>query len=89
MISQMLSGGHTVLMPSRCYLDTMKTKKKISRQQIANPFYGVSYIDRLKKSNCEDLSDGFIVEETGQGFSRILSKTGRKFNQDSEEKDEK
>lgn len=44
---------------------------KLSREDLANPFYNMSYKERLIKSKATDLRDNCIVIDLGNGYSKI------------------
>lgn len=49
----------------------IKFKNK-SRESLANPFSNETYHERLIKSGAIDLIDNWIIEDLGNGYSRII-----------------
>lgn len=60
----------------------MKKNIKTCRQQLANPFYGESYSERLKKAGLPNLSEEFDIEVAENGFTRMVKKTNQLVRQD-------
>lgn len=52
----------------------MKKHTKTCRQRLANPFYGESYSERLKRAGLTNLSEEFEIEVTENGFARMVKK---------------
>jgi hypothetical protein len=49
----------------------IKSDKRISRQDLDNPFHNMSYHDRLVKTGAIDLTDNCIIENLGNGYEKI------------------
>ena len=45
--------------------------KKITRQDLSNPFRNMSYHERLIKSGAISLKDNCTIEDLGNGYERI------------------
>lgn len=46
-------------------------KKRVSRENLANPFDNMSYHERLVKSGAIDLEDNCVIEYLGNGYEQI------------------
>lgn len=47
----------------------IKKSKQLSRSFIANPFYDIPFIDRLKKCHAVDLRNNSVFIDCGHGYS--------------------